>query len=58
MGFVTNFPMSMQPLPLFDKFAFHPPVGGFLNEGQVERIKAIFPEGVYKELVEICVSND
>src|SRR3989344_4193087 len=58
MGFVVNFPMSMHPLPLFDKFAFNPPAGGFLDEGQTERIKAIFPENISSEVERICMSNE
>ncbi len=58
MGFVVNFPMSFQPLPLFDKFAFNQPVGGFLDKGQVEMVKAIFQNNILKEIAEICLSNN
>lgn len=58
MGFAVNFPMSFQPLPLFDKFAFNQPAGGFLDEGQAESISGIFPENVSRELLAICLSND
>lgn len=58
MGFVVNFPMSFYGLPLFEKFAFSPPVGGFLEEDQVERIKSIFPEDVLEKLSKICFSNE
>lgn len=58
MGFVINFPMSFQPLPLFEKFAFNPPVGGFLDEGQVEMIKNIFQKEIIPGLSAICLSNE
>lgn len=58
MGFVVNFPMSLHPLPLFEKFAFSPPAGGFLDEGQVENIKAIFPDDIAKKLSEICLKDE
>jgi hypothetical protein len=41
-AFVAVFPMALRPLPLLDKFAFNPPVGGFLDGGQVDGVKAIF----------------
>lgn len=49
MGFAVNFPMSFQALPLFEKFAFSPPAGGFLDEGQVESVKSIFLDEVSKK---------
>lgn len=58
MGFVINFPMSFQPLPLFEKFAFSPPVGGFLDEGQVESVKSIFSSEISKKISDICLSNE
>lgn len=58
MGFVVNFPMSFHELPLFEKFAFSPPVGGFLEGDQVERIKLIFPGDVLEKLSKICFSNE
>jgi len=58
LGFVVNFPMSFQPLPLFEKFAFSPPVGGFLDEGQVENVKLIFSEEVSKKVSAICLANE
>ena len=58
MGFVVNFPMSFQPLPLFEKFAFSPPAGGFLDEGQVESVKSMFPDEVLKKISDICLANE
>jgi hypothetical protein len=58
MVFVVNFPMSFQPLPLFDKFAFNQPAGGFLEDDQVDRIKAIFQDDILKELSAIPLSDD
>ncbi len=57
IGFSVNFPMSFQPLPLFEKFAFNQPAGGFLAEDQVERVKAIFSDDVARELSAMCLSN-
>src|SRR3989344_4244081 len=50
LGFVVNFTMSFQALPLFEKFAFSPPAGGFLDEGQVGSVKSIFPDDVSKKV--------
>ena len=58
MGFVVNLPMSFQALPLFEKFAFSPPAGGFLDEGQVESVKSIFPDDVSKKVSVICLANE
>ncbi len=58
MGFVVNFPMSFQALPLFEKFAFSPPAGGFLDEGQVESVKSIFPDEVSEKVSVICHANE
>jgi hypothetical protein len=58
MGFAVNFPMSFQPLPLFDKFAFNQPAGGFLDDGQAESVRGIFQENISRELSAICLSND
>lgn len=58
MGFVVNFPMSFQPLPLFEKFAFNQPAGGFLDENQVERIRNIFSNETSSKLSQICLSNE
>jgi len=58
MGFVVNFPMSFHGLPLFEKFAFSPPAGGFLEEDQVERIKSIFPVDILGKLSNICLNNE
>lgn len=58
MGFVVNFPMSFQALPLFEKFAFSPPVGGFLDEGQVESVKSIFTDEVSRKVSFICLANE
>ena len=58
MGFVVNFPMSFQALPLFEQFAFSPPAGGFLDEGQVESVKSIFPNEVSKKISDICLANE
>jgi hypothetical protein len=58
MGFAVNFPMSFQPLPLFEKFAFNPPAGGFLDEGQVESVKSIFSDDVSGKLLAICLANE
>jgi len=58
MGFAVNFPMSFQALPLFEKFALSPPVGGFLDEGQVESVKSIFSDEVSKKLSDICLANE
>ncbi len=58
MGFSTNFPMTFQPLPLFEKFAFNQPAGGFLEEDQVERIRAIFNKEVADELSKISFANE
>lgn len=58
MGFAVNFPMSFQALPLFEKFAFSPPAGGFLDEGQVEGVKSIFPDEVSKKISDICLANE
>jgi len=57
MGFVVNFPMSFQALPLFEKFAFSPPAGGFLDEGQVESVKSIFPNEISKKVSAICLAD-
>jgi len=57
LGFVVNFPMSFQALPLFEKFAFSPPAGGFLDEGQVGSVKSIFPDDVSKKVSVICLAN-
>lgn len=58
MGFVVNFPMSFHGLPLFEKFAFNWPAGGFLNERQVEKVKAIFTEDICSQLSAICLLNE
>ena len=58
LGFVVNFPMSFQALPLFEKFAFSPPAGGFLDEGQVGSVKSIFPDDVSKKVSVICLANE
>lgn len=58
MGFAVNFPMSFQALPLFEKFAFSPPAGGFLDEGQVESVKSIFLDEVSKKVSAICLANE
>lgn len=58
MGFAVNFPMSFQSLPLFEKFAFSPPAGGFLDEDQVESVKSIFPDEVSKKVAAICLANE
>lgn len=58
MGSAVSFPMSFQSLPLFDKFAFSQPAGGFLDEGQVKNIKAMFPDNTSREILEICLSDD
>jgi hypothetical protein len=58
MGFAVNFPMSFHPLPLFEKFAFSPPAGGFLDEGQVESIKSIFSDEDSKKISLICLANE
>lgn len=58
MGFAVSFPMSFHPLPLFEKFAFSQPCGGFLDEGQVERVRRIFPNTVSQELERICLADD
>ncbi len=58
MGFVINFPMSIQPLPLFQKFAFNPPAGGFLDNDQVKRIRDMFLYEVSNSLSEICLSDE
>jgi hypothetical protein len=57
LGFVVNFPMSFQALPLFEKFAFSPPAGGFLDECQVGSVKSIFPDDVSKKVSVICLAN-
>ena len=57
LGFVVNFTMSFQALPLFEKFAFSPPAGGFLDEGQVGSVKSIFPDDVSKKVSVICLAN-
>lgn len=43
-GFVANFPIALQPLPLFQKFGFSGPAGGFLDVWQVEQVSKIFPK--------------
>jgi hypothetical protein len=58
MGFAVNFPMSFQALPLFDKFAFSPPAGGFLDEGQVDSVKSMFPNEVSRKISDICLANE
>lgn len=58
MGFAVNFPMSFQALPLFEKFAFSPPAGGFLDENQVESVKSIFPDAISKKIATICLANE
>jgi hypothetical protein len=58
MAFTVNFPMSLHPLPLFEKFAFSPPAGGFLEEDQVHRIKNIFSNEISEVLSGICLSNE
>lgn len=58
MGFAVNFPMSFQALPLFDKFAFNPPAGGFLDGDQVESVKSMFPDEVSKKISDICLANE
>jgi hypothetical protein len=58
MGFAVNFPMSFQALPLFEKFAFSPPAGGFLDESQVDSVKSIFPEEISKKISIICLANE
>lgn len=58
MGFSVNFPMSFHPIPLFEKFAFSPPVGGFLDEGQVETVKTMFPDEISKKISDICLENE
>mgnify|MGYP001577826781 CR=1 FL=1 len=58
LGFVVNFPMSFQSLPLFEKFAFSPPAGGFLDEGQVESVKSIFSDEISKKVSAICLANE
>lgn len=56
-GFVAIFPMALQPLPLLEKFAFNPPVGGFLDEGQVSRVGDIFESPALDVLNKIRLSD-
>jgi hypothetical protein len=58
MGFAVNFPMSFHALPLFEKFAFSPPAGGFLDNDQVESVKSIFSNEVSKKVSAICLANE
>ncbi|MFA6896862.1 MAG: hypothetical protein WCQ96_01095 [Patescibacteria group bacterium] len=57
-AFVANFPMALQPLPLFEKFAFSPPAGDFLDEFQVEHVNKIFPARYRKILKNMSDNND
>lgn len=52
-AFVLQFPMALYPVPFFEKFAFSGPAGGFMEEGDVELIKKLFPSDRYKLLKQI-----
>lgn len=56
-SFVAVFPMALQPLPLVEKFAFSPPAGGFLDDGQVNDIRSIFEKPSLEVLTKICLSD-
>ncbi len=56
-AFVVVFPMALQSIPLLQKFAFGGPVGGFLDEDQVESVKGIFEETVLDVLVQVSQSD-
>ena len=56
-SFVMVFPMSLQPLPLIQKFGFSPPAGGFLDEGQVAEVRGIFKEPILTILIKVCCSD-
>lgn len=56
-GLVANFTMTLHPVPMFEKFAFSGPAGGFLNKWEVERISKIFSEKQLRVLKEIS-NND
>ncbi len=44
IGVILQPPVAYQYTPIGDKFGLNAPVGGFLNPGQVERVKEIFDE--------------
>lgn len=56
-AFVANFPMALQPLPLFKKFAFSIPAGGFLDEWQVNQVAKTLSPRYRKILQDISDSN-
>ena len=39
---VLKYPVALQYTPMFDKFGFNPPAGGFLEPGQAEQVSVLF----------------
>lgn len=58
MAFAVCFPMSFFPLPLRRKFGFSPPVGGFLDEGEVRSIRDMFAIDTAEKIESICQSDE
>lgn len=44
MARIANFPLALQPLPMFEKFGFNDPASGFLDNWQVGLIRKIFED--------------
>ena len=54
---ILKYPVALQYTPIDNKFGLNGPVGGFLNPGQVEKIKKLFNSEWLKTLQEIS-NND
>jgi len=54
---LLKYPIGMQKLPLWEKFGFNSPVGGFLDESSQEAVFNIFDEKIKKTLQNIS-NND
>lgn len=57
MGFAMRFPMAFHGLPLFEKFAFSEPCGGYLDFGQADNVIKMFPSSDSGRLLEICLAD-
>jgi hypothetical protein len=54
---LLKYPIGMQPLPLFSKYGFNPPVGGFLDEDAHPLVVAVLDEPV-KQVLQRISDND
>lgn len=54
---LLKYPIGMQSLPLFDKYGFNPPAGGFLDGDSQPIVVAVLDKGV-KEALQRISDND